>query len=135
MTLTGIVNFFDESRGFGFIRPDGNNGRDLFVHISGVSGQRPLQKGERVSFEVHKGQKGQQAVRVIVFLDCEPKDASQKAAGEEDPRAIIDPPVGRFSSEEEIRAWISELRRMPNLPEVRTAIEEAERWLSERAAD
>lgn len=47
-------------------------------------------------------------------------------------RAIIDPPVGPYSTEREIRAWIAELERMPDLPEVRAAIEEAERWIAQK---
>lgn len=51
---TGTVKFFNESRGYGFIQPDGGGGPDVFVHISAVerSGMTTLREGQKVSFEV-----------------------------------------------------------------------------------
>lgn len=43
---------------------------------------------------------------------------------------LIDPPVGPFSSEEEILVWIEELKTLPNRPEVKQAIEEAYSYIS-----
>lgn len=50
---TGIVKFFNTTKGFGFISPDGG-APDVFVHISAVerSGLRVLSEGQKVSFEV-----------------------------------------------------------------------------------
>jgi CspA family cold shock protein len=58
----GVVKFFNESKGFGFITPD-DGGRDLFVHGSTVQkgGLTSLKEGERVEFVVQQGAKGPQA--------------------------------------------------------------------------
>ncbi len=50
---TGQVKFFNTTKGFGFIAPEGG-GKDVFVHISAVerAGLRELREGQRVSFEV-----------------------------------------------------------------------------------
>jgi CspA family cold shock protein len=64
---TGIVKWFSDEKGFGFIAPDGG-GKDLFVHFSGIEhreGRRTLSEGERVSFEVEEHEKGPRAVRVL----------------------------------------------------------------------
>lgn len=52
---TGIVKFFNATKGFGFIAPD-NGGTDVFVHISAVerSGLHSLSEGQKVSFDVVK---------------------------------------------------------------------------------
>ena len=42
---------------------------------------------------------------------------------------LIDSPVGPYSQEDEIIAWLAELRKMPDLPEVKQAINEAKSWL------
>lgn len=62
---TGIVKWFNDSKGFGFIAPtDGSN--DVFVHFSAIrgSGFRSLSEGQKVSFEVQRGPKGMQATNV-----------------------------------------------------------------------
>jgi len=50
---TGIVKFFNEQKGYGFIQPE-DGGNDAFVHISAVerSGMRGLAEGQKVSYEV-----------------------------------------------------------------------------------
>jgi CspA family cold shock protein len=50
---TGIVKWFNSTKGFGFIQPDGG-GQDVFVHISAVerAGLRELRDGQKVSYEV-----------------------------------------------------------------------------------
>ena len=47
----GTVKFFNESKGYGFIAPDGGKGNDAFVHISAVenSGMRTLRGNQRGS--------------------------------------------------------------------------------------
>ena len=62
---TGIVKWFNDSKGFGFITPDGG-GDDLFVHFSAIqSGSfKTLQENQRVSFEVTMGPKGKQASNI-----------------------------------------------------------------------
>ena len=56
---TGIVKFFNESKGFGFIQPEGG-GPDAFVHISDVerSGMSTLTENQRVSYDVEEDRPG-----------------------------------------------------------------------------
>lgn len=42
---------------------------------------------------------------------------------------LIDPPVGPYSTRADIEAWIAELRTLGDAPEVREALDDAERWL------
>jgi CspA family cold shock protein len=62
---TGTVKWFNEAKGFGFIKPDGG-GEDLFAHFSQIDGKgfRTLAENQRVQFEVTQGQKGPQASRI-----------------------------------------------------------------------
>ena len=62
---TGIVKWFNESKGFGFISPD-EGGEDLFAHFSAIqgSGFKTLTEGQRVTFDVTTGPKGQQASNI-----------------------------------------------------------------------
>jgi len=55
----GTVKFFNITKGFGFIQPDGGS-KDVFVHISAVqrAGLDTLQDNQRVSFEVEQGRDG-----------------------------------------------------------------------------
>jgi len=64
-TVTGKVKFFNESKGFGFIEQE--NGPDVFVHFSAISGDgfRTLTDGQAVTFTVEQGQKGPEAKNVI----------------------------------------------------------------------
>jgi CspA family cold shock protein len=63
---TGIVKWFNEKKGFGFIAPD-EGGEDLFVHHSEIktSGFATLEEGQRVEFEVGEGKRGPCATNVI----------------------------------------------------------------------
>lgn len=56
---TGTVKFFNTTKGFGFIAPDGG-GKDVFVHISAVerSGLAGLNEGQKVSFDLEKDRQG-----------------------------------------------------------------------------
>lgn len=59
---TGTVKWFNDSKGFGFITPDGG-GDDLFAHFSAIQNQgfKTLAENQRVSFEITTGPKGKQA--------------------------------------------------------------------------
>ena len=63
---SGIVKWFNEEKGFGFIARD--NGDDVFVHFTAINmeGRRTLLEGQNVRFEVTAGQKGPQAENVTV---------------------------------------------------------------------
>ena len=61
----GTVKWFNNSKGFGFIKRE--TGEDVFVHYKSVSGDgyRTLKEGDKVEFEVETGPKGLQAVKVV----------------------------------------------------------------------
>jgi cold shock protein len=59
---TGIVKFFNEEKGFGFIEQDDKTGKDLFVHKNEVSGY--ISEGDKVEFEIGEGRKGPCATNV-----------------------------------------------------------------------
>ena len=62
---TGIVKWFNSSKGFGFIAPD-DGGDDLFVHHSEIktSGYATLEENQKVEFEIGEGKKGPCATNV-----------------------------------------------------------------------
>jgi cold shock protein len=61
---SGTVKWFNSEKGFGFISPD--NGPDVFVHFSAISGSgyRSLEENQKVEFESKQGPKGPQAASV-----------------------------------------------------------------------
>ena len=66
-TQTGIVKWFYEGKGYGFITPDAG-GKDLFAHFSEIQtkGFKTLTENQKVEFEVKQGQKGPQAALIRV---------------------------------------------------------------------
>jgi len=56
----GTVKFFNETKGFGFIKENG--GEEIFVHVSGL--QDEIRENDEVVFEVQNGKKGLNAVNV-----------------------------------------------------------------------
>lgn len=62
---TGTVKWFNDQKGYGFIRPD-DGGKDVFVHHSSIQmkGFKTLSENDRVSYELGSGPKGPQAEMV-----------------------------------------------------------------------
>ncbi|MBL8287498.1 MAG: cold-shock protein [Rubrivivax sp.] len=62
---TGIVKWFSDAKGFGFIEPEGGGG-DVFAHFSAVQmdGFRTLRQGSRVSYDLVQGPKGDSAQNI-----------------------------------------------------------------------
>jgi CspA family cold shock protein len=62
---TGVVKWFNETKGYGFIAPDGG-GKDLFAHFREIQGDgfKSLTENQRVQFAVTQGPKGDQASNI-----------------------------------------------------------------------
>ena len=77
---TGTVKFFNETKGYGFIAPDGG-GNDAFVHISAVerSGMRTLHQDQRVSYDLQQDNRGKMSAANIQPADDASGDAQAEA--------------------------------------------------------
>ncbi len=60
--VTGTVKFFNRTKKFGFIT--GDDGKDYFIHATGLMPNVTIDEGDKVSFEVVEGEKGPKADRV-----------------------------------------------------------------------
>jgi CspA family cold shock protein len=77
---TGIVKWFNDAKGFGFIEPEGG-GADVFAHFSAVQmdGFRTLKQGSYVEYELQQGPKGNLAQNIRPLQDPS-KDAAKDSA-------------------------------------------------------
>ena len=75
---TGTVKFFNETKGYGFIAPDGG-GNDAFVHISAVerAGMGTLRENQRVAYDLEEDRRGKMAAGNL--------RSAEDAAGDEQP--------------------------------------------------
>jgi CspA family cold shock protein len=80
---TGTVKFFNESKGYGFIQPDGG-GQDAFVHISAVerSGMRTLRENQRVAYDLEQDNRGKTSATNLREADDAAADAGDSEAGQ-----------------------------------------------------
>lgn len=64
--ITGTIKWFSDEKGYGFITPEDGR-KDVFVHFSALQGEgfKSLAEGQRVSFDVTAGPKGEQAANVV----------------------------------------------------------------------
>ncbi len=69
MRMSGVVKWFNNEKGYGFIEYKENN--DIFVHYSMINqeGYKSLNEGDRVSFELIETDKGLQAREVLKFAE------------------------------------------------------------------
>ncbi len=71
--ITGTVKWFNATKGYGFIAPDGGQ-EDVFVHYSAIqsdSSYRTLNEGDRVEFSIEQSPKGPQATNVTKVYSAE----------------------------------------------------------------
>ncbi len=64
--LIGTVKWFNKQKGYGFIEQE--EGKDIFVHYSGIKGDgfKNLQEGDKVEYDIADGDKGPKAVNVMI---------------------------------------------------------------------
>jgi CspA family cold shock protein len=79
---TGTVKFFNESKGYGFIAPDGG-GNDAFVHMTAVerAGMRTLRENQRISYDLEQDNRGKMSA--VNLKNAE--EATQQQATEGQP--------------------------------------------------
>jgi cold shock protein len=70
MRIQGVVKWFNDGKGYGFVTPDEGE-KDCFVHYSSIqgSGFRSLKEGERVEFDLVQGEKGPAAENVAKLAE------------------------------------------------------------------
>src|SRR3982751_4359729 len=78
---TGTVKFFNETKGYGFIAPDGG-GNDAFVHMTAVerAGMRSLRENQRVSYDLQQDNRGKMSA--VNLKDAEEATQSEASAAQ-----------------------------------------------------
>jgi len=82
---TGTVKFFNETKGYGFIAPDGG-GNDAFVHISAVerAGMRSLRQDQRIAYDLQQDNRGKMsAVNIRAAEESTQPEAEAPASDSE----------------------------------------------------
>jgi CspA family cold shock protein len=66
---TGTVNRFNKIKGYGFVTPDDGD-KEIFVHFSEIqsAGYKELKEGQRISYQLKQGERGDYAAQVIVII-------------------------------------------------------------------
>jgi CspA family cold shock protein len=79
----GTVKFFNESKGYGFIAPEGG-GQDAFVHITAVerAGMRTLRENQRVSYDLQQDNRGKMKAENLQDASGAVQSEAPEAAGE-----------------------------------------------------
>ena len=69
MSNSGVVKWFNNAKGFGFIEPEAG-GDDIFVHYSSIKseGYKTLNEGQSVTYDAEQGPKGYHAVEVLIKI-------------------------------------------------------------------
>lgn len=77
---TGTVKFFNESKGYGFIAPDGG-GNDAFVHMTAVerAGMRSLRENQRVSYDLQQDNRGKMSAVNLKSAEDSPQPETADA--------------------------------------------------------
>ncbi len=67
----GTVKWFNATKGFGFIEPEGGSGKDVFVHISAVerSGLTGIRDDQKVNFDIEDGRDGRESAINLTVAD------------------------------------------------------------------
>jgi CspA family cold shock protein len=91
-TLRGVVKWFNDAKGFGFI--EHKSGKDVFVHYSVIQseGFKTLKDGETVEYELQEGDKGLNAARVYRMVSNEQRPASELKV-----EVTVEQPRGTYS--------------------------------------
>jgi CspA family cold shock protein len=86
----GIVKFFNESKGYGFIQPE-DGGNDAFVHITAVerAGMRTLRENQRVAYDLEEDRRGKMAATNLRSADegAAPEGSTDQAPAGDDEQA------------------------------------------------
>jgi CspA family cold shock protein len=82
--MEGTVKFFNEAKGFGFIKPNNSN-TDIFVHSSGLIDE--IRENDQVEYEEERGKKGMNAVNVKVLDNYAAPACSPRASSASGPAA------------------------------------------------